>query len=250
MNPEGSWPAPPRFPPLEDAEVHVWQVYLDRPPPSVEKLAGVLSGDERDKAGRFHFERDRRRYTCGRGVLRTLLGNYLSSAPESIVFAYNRYGKPELDGPHRAQRLNFSVSHSHARALIAFTRGREVGIDIEYIRPDFEGELIATRYFSASEVAALRTLPAASRGQAFFNCWTRKEAFIKAVGHGLSLSLQSFDVSLLPGEPAALLNTRFSPREVTRWSLRDLQPGPGFAAAIAVAGPAWQIKCWQWPDSA
>jgi 4'-phosphopantetheinyl transferase len=133
-------------------------------------------------------------------------------------------------------------------ALYAVTRGREIGIDLECIRFDLEVEKIAERFFSRREAATLRTLPPEVQRQAFFLCWTRKEAYFKARGEGLSLPLDQFDVSLIPGEPAALLSTQRDPYEVSRWSLQELTPAPGYAAALAVEGHGWGLACWQWPD--
>jgi 4'-phosphopantetheinyl transferase len=123
-----------------------------------------------------------------------------------------------------------------------------VGIDLEYIRSDLAVEQIAERFFSRREIATLRALPIDLRTYAFFLCWTRKEAYIKARGEGLSLPLDQFDVSLIPGEPAALLNTQRDLYEVSRWSLQELTPAPGYAAALAVEGHGWHLACWQWPD--
>jgi 4'-phosphopantetheinyl transferase len=123
-----------------------------------------------------------------------------------------------------------------------------VGIDLEYIRSDLQVEQLAERFFSRREIATLRTLPPEVQRQAFFLCWTRKEAYLKARGEGLSLPLDQFDVSLIPGEPAALLSTQRDPYEVSRWSLQELTPAPGYAAALAVEGHGWGLACWQWPD--
>ncbi len=139
------------------------------------------------------------------------------------------------------------MSHSHGVALYAVTRDREVGIDLEFIRRDLEVEQIAERFFSRRETATLRALPTALREYAFFLCWTRKEAYIKARGEGLSLPLDQFDVSLIPGEPAALLSTQPDSDEALRWSLQELTLASGYVAALAVEGRGWSLSCWQWP---
>jgi 4'-phosphopantetheinyl transferase len=177
-------------------------------------------------------------------VLRAILGGYLNQGPECLSFCYNSQGKPALDG----DAIRFNVSHSHGVALYAVTRGREVGIDIEHIRFDLAVAEIAERFFSRREVVMLRALPAEVQRQAFFLCWTRKEAYIKARGEGLSLPLDQFDVSLAPGEPAAVLGTQRDPSEASRWSLQELTPAPGYVAALAVEGHGWRLTCWQWPD--
>jgi 4'-phosphopantetheinyl transferase len=143
--------------------------------------------------------------------------------------------------------LRFNVSHSHSLALYAITRAREVGVDVEHIRPEIAQEKIAERFFSPREVTVLRALPTPLQASAFFACWTRKEAFIKAKGDGLTLPLDQFDVSLAPGEPATLLRTAWDPQEAACWALQDLAPAPGYRAAVAVAGHAWRLTCWDGP---
>jgi 4'-phosphopantetheinyl transferase len=163
-----------------------------------------------------------------------------------VHLAYNAYGKPELAPDSNAPPLRFNLSHSHELALFGFAYGREIGIDIEYIRPTFAREQIAAQFFSPRENAALRLLAADQHALGFFNCWTRKEAYIKARGQGLSLPLDQFDVSLTPGEPAVLLQTRDIPQEAARWSLHALAPGPGYLAALAVEGREWSLSTWHW----
>ncbi|HEV2656716.1 MAG TPA: 4'-phosphopantetheinyl transferase superfamily protein, partial [Ktedonobacteraceae bacterium] len=143
----------------------------------------------------------------------------------------------------------FNVSHTHGMALFAFTRGREVGVDIEYMLPDRAELSIARRFFSPYEVAALQAVPAAQQTQAFFSCWTRKEAYVKTRGLGLSLDLNLFDVSLAPGAPATLLNIREPGQRLEDWSLWNLEPADGYAAALAVKGAPCQVVCWEWTAS-
>ena len=240
---------PPPFR-LGDRQVHVWRAALDVAPPRVARLGGSLSEEERARAARFHFERDRVRFTVARGVLRGLLGGYLGVAPSTLVFDYGAHGKPRLATAMPARDLRFNVSHSAGVALYAITRGREVGVDVEGHRPDFATAEIAERFFSLAERRALSALPVERRCDAFFACWTRKEAYIKARGLGLSLALDGFDVSLAPGEPAALLATRDDPSERDRWSLRALDLGPGFAGAVVAEGHDWRLSCWQWEATA
>jgi 4'-phosphopantetheinyl transferase len=216
---------------LRADEVHVWRADLDAAAAVVERLRPLLALDERDRADRFHFERDRSRYIVGRGTLRILLGRYLSIAPERVRFAYGPNQKPRLAGGGPW----FNLSHSGPIALLAFTTAGEIGIDIELAAADFSRERIAERFFSPAEVAVLRSLPQAAQPLAFLTCWTRKEAFIKARGDGLSLPLDSFDVSLAPGVPAALLRTAWSIAEPSRWDLRDLSDRDlGYVAAAAL----------------
>jgi 4'-phosphopantetheinyl transferase len=234
---------------LERFDVHVWRVVLDQPAIRLQSLWEQLAPEERDRAARFHFPKDRDRFVAARGLLRVILGAYLGVDPAGLRFTKNAYGKPALAEQRGPDDLRFNLSHSHELVLYAITRGREVGIDVEWMRPDLADEEIAARFFSPREVAALRALPEPQRLEAFFNCWTRKEAFIKARGEGLSLPLDEFDVSLAPGEPAALLGTCWDPHEAGRWSLRALSPGPGYAAALAVEGECDDPMVRPWPLS-
>jgi 4'-phosphopantetheinyl transferase len=243
---------------LDNDEVHVWRAMLGVPEPVLESFLTTLSPDERTKAERFCFPRDRDRSIAARAVLRLILSRYLDVKPAHLRFCYNPFGKPALTGEPGADALHFNMSHSGELALYAVTREHEIGVDVEHVREDFASEQIAKRFFSPSEVAMLHALPLNMRTRGFFNCWTRKEAYIKARGEGLSLPLDWFDVSLTPGEPAALLRVGDGKAEVedeiagdgkleaSRWSLRELSPGPSYAAAIAVQGYGWQLRCWQW----
>lgn len=238
-SPVPPWRLPPETLILGSDEVHIWRATLDQPISQIESFRHTLAADEQARAERFYFQRDRERFIVARGVLRALLGFYLLSAPECLSFCYSSQGKPALAGESGGDTVRFNLSHSHGVALYAVTRGREVGIDFERIRFDLEVEQIAERFFSRREIATLRTLPIDLRTYAFFLCWTRKEAYIKARGEGLSLPLDQFDVSLVPGEPAALLSTHPDPHEALRWSLQELSPTPGYVAALAVEGHGW-----------
>ncbi|HET8672337.1 MAG TPA: 4'-phosphopantetheinyl transferase superfamily protein [Thermoleophilaceae bacterium] len=211
-------------------EAHVYFAPLDRP---VFGAATTLSDDERARAARFHFDRDRRRFIAGRALLRSLLGNYLETPPHKVAFRYDPNGKPRLTGGE----LSFNVSHSHSAAVFAFTSERGIGVDIERHPAPDDGDAVARHFFAAAEVTMLDSLPAAARSAAFLRCWTRKEAYIKARGDGLSLPLDSFEVSLAPGAGPALLATRPDPVEAGRWSLVDLSRHcPGYVAALAFEG--------------
>jgi 4'-phosphopantetheinyl transferase len=244
-SPDQWLPAPSR-PRLERDEVHIWRAALNQEPAQVRIFSDSLAPDERQRASRFHFQHHREHFIVARGVLRFILSRYLDSTPELIRFSYNRYGKPALDTTAGDESLRFNVSHSGGLALYAVTRDHEIGLDIEAVRADFASLEIAERFFSASEVATLSALPAEQQTAAFFNCWTRKEAYIKALGEGLSHSLQSFAVSLIPGELAALLSSEEDPAEPARWSLVELHPGAGYAAALAFEGALSAVRLWQW----
>jgi 4'-phosphopantetheinyl transferase len=243
---ESMWDPSPLTASLHHDDVHTWQVSLDQPDAVVERLTGLLSEDEQGRAHRFHFARDRRRFVVGRGQLRTLLGHYAGIEPCRVQFRYTAHGKPALaqnPATPYSHTLRFNVSHSNELALVVITQGRDVGIDLEHIRKISDVEQLAGRFFSTREHSMLRALPADQRLHGFFNCWTRKEAYVKAVGDGLRLPLDRFDVSLAPGEPVRLLGVDNNPDEASRWSLRELTPAPGYVAALAVEGHHWRLSC-------
>jgi 4'-phosphopantetheinyl transferase len=230
-------------------ELHVWDAGLEPGTESVRRLRSLLAEDELERADRFRFERDRSRYTVGRGLLRILLGRYLGVDPKEIAFEYGEYGKPKLASASHPS-LSFNLSHSGALALFAFSASGELGVDVELERAEPDYARLADRYFSRSEAGALRALPARLRPAAFLACWTRKEAFIKARGDGLSLALDSFDVTLVPGQPAAVVRTAWSSQEPTQWSLQDLTDAElGYVAAVAIRQTGWRLVRRRIPDS-
>jgi 4'-phosphopantetheinyl transferase len=239
------WSPLPKVLSLGNDEVHVWRVTLDLETSQLNSLRQILSVDEQARGERFYFQKDHERFIAARGLLRTILGHYLGREPGQLQFGYGPHGKPYLAGEWSWSGFRFNISHSQGLALYAITQGREVGVDIEYIRPHSAHKQIAHRFFSPREVMTLNALPPHLQQEAFFNCWTRKEAYIKAKGKGLSFPLNQFSVSLTPGEPAALLHVQEDPQETSRWSLQTLDPGPGYVAALAVEGQDWQLKCWQ-----
>lgn len=234
----GPWPPPSPQP----GEVHVWAWSLEVAAPEVAALEATLADDELARAGRFKFERHRRRFSTARGRLRQLLGGYAGLSPSQVEFCYQERGKPYLGGE---AAVGFNVSHSHELALCAVAAKGEIGIDVEQRRQLDDREALARRFFSSTEVARLEALPADRREEAFFLAWTRKEAFIKALGEGLSHPLDAFDVSLAPGEPAQLLRIGHDPATASRWSLFDLTPEAGFAAALAAPWPHAVVRCWR-----
>jgi 4'-phosphopantetheinyl transferase len=246
QNAEAIWQLPNADLLLPRHEVHVWRAPLDQPQ-SLTDFFATLAPDEKQWAARFHFQKDREHFIAARGMLRAILSRYLNIKPDDLAFGYSAYGKPFLVNEQGGD-VRFNVSHSHSLALFAFAREHDLGIDVEQIRTEVAEEQIAERFFSACEVAALHALPANQQAEAFFNCWTRKEAYIKARGEGLSLPLDQFDVTLAPGEPAALLRTRIAANEASRWSMIELAPAAGYKAALVVEARDWQLRCWQWPD--
>ncbi len=245
--PQQPWLAAPERPLLADGEIHIWRACLRQDDAILRELSQCLSVDEQQRADRFYFQKDREHFVVARGALRDILGRYAGIAPERLRFSYDKYGKPTLSDETGGHLLCFNVSHSNELALFAVTRGREVGIDIEFVREDFTDFEIAEHFFSAREVSALRALAPGERAIPFFDCWTRKEAYIKAIGEGLSHPLHTFAVSLTPGEPAALLRTDGDPQEAGRWSLVELYPGEGYRAALAVRDVNPSLRFWCWP---
>lgn len=242
-----SWEPAPQRPRLDGEEVHVWRAALARTPEEVEALERLLSEDELRRAESFHFPRDRSSFVVARGTLREILSLYVGVPPGLLRFGYNAFGKPELIPAQGDTPVRFNLSHAGGLALYAVAAGREVGVDVEVVRGGVPCEELAASFFSKQEMAALLALPAGDRRRAFFECWARKEAYIKGRGEGLSLPLDSFDVSLAPREPAALLATRDDRPGAARWSLCELTAGPGYAAAVAVEGGGWRLRCWRWP---
>jgi 4'-phosphopantetheinyl transferase len=212
--------------------IEIYFLSLDIEAERLSYLAAILSSDERDRASRFRFDLHRNRFIACRGTLRERLAEKLNIAPSAGQFVYGPHGKPGLS----SHELQFNVSHSHDMAMIAISESTEVGCDIERIDPSFAGEQIPERFFSPSEVASLRALPLADQCEAFFRCWTRKEAYIKACGMGVSLGLDTFDVTLAPDQPAALL------RGADGWTLEAVNAPYGYAAAVVARGDDWSIK--------
>ncbi len=230
---------------LSNDHIHVWVASLDVSPELLERLRSTLSAEEFERASHFYFLRDRACFAAGRGILRHLLGSYLRVAPERLSFCYNDYGKPALSGQHAAA-LRFNLSHSDAIAVVAVTPERDLGIDVERYSESKGDEAVAEKYFSPREFACFRSVPEGLRTRVFLNCWTRKEAYIKARGMGLSIPLDSFDVSLAPGEPAALLRTA-EHDDSLKWQLQDLMLGENYVGALAASGWGWTFELRRWP---
>lgn len=192
-------------------------------------LGELLSDDERERARRFRFERDRGRFASRRALLRVVLGRACAVDPVRLQFAYGPQGKPRLVGAD----LEFSASHSDGLAAFAVARGAEVGIDVERIRDDVDVDGLARRFFAPAEAEAIAARAEGERTRAFFACWTAKEAFVKAIGLGLSYPLDAFAVSF--GERPSI-EVVGDPAESARWTLHTFDPGPGYAGAVVVSG--------------
>ena len=234
---------------LNPPDVHIWHASLEQSGEVVHALRAVLSEEELKRAERFHFDHHRRHFIAGRGILRHLLSLYTGIEPGQLQLEYTRNGKPFLPGMDGASGIRFNLSHSGGIAIYAFTRGREVGIDIEYQRPIDDMDRIAERNFSVREYTTLGTLPEQQRLDAFYLCWTRKEAFIKAIGEGISFPLQQFDVTLIPGEPAQLLSVDGSAEKAGRWSMHNLTIADGYAAALVIEGSDCALTQRKWEYS-
>jgi len=227
---------------LQSHQVDVWRAHLNLQDDLLKLLESTLSADESQRAARFHFPTDRNRFIAAHGCLRDVLRRYLHCESGQLTFRSNPYGKPAL----RDHKLEFNLSHSGDFALIAITREQKVGVDVEQIRSGISPHVIARQYFSKTEVAELEMLPLEEREAAFFTCWTRKEAYSKAQGLGLSLPLESFDVSLTPHEPALLRATRPDSSEAARWTLSSLDIDSCYQAAVAVEGQGLEFRLWDW----
>lgn len=223
---------PARFPAIGRGVVVVWNLWIGGTP-DAERARTVLAGDELARAASFVYDVHRNRYVAGRLALRELLGRYLDLPPSAVQFRYSKYGKPELPG----STLRFNVAHSEDLAVIGLTAQDRLGVDVERFRELQDIAGVARSVFSERELDVFQALPGALKIEGFFNCWTRKEAFVKAVGEGLSHPLDGFDVTLRPGEAVRLLEVEGSTARAAEWSLFDLRPIDGWVGAVAVENP-------------
>ena len=234
-------------PVLGPNEIHVWTVDLDLPASTDgSDPAEILTTAERAQAEQLAAEIDAIRFLRRRAALRTILGAYLAVRGRDIVFAVNAYGKPSVLAPKTAAALTFNASHAASLALIAVGRSLRIGVDVERLRPDIDDEGVAERFFGAKELAELAALEPADRIAGFFNAWTRKEAVVKALGKGLSVPLDSFEVSLRPGEPPAILRWSAAAGAAKGWRLHHLEPAPGYVGALAVDSATARCQCRKW----
>jgi 4'-phosphopantetheinyl transferase len=225
--------------------VAVVAVALDEPDAEARHVLTALHDEERRRADRFHFAVDRDRFLVGRAALRALLAQQIGRAPDAIAYETAPHGKPAL-ARNLANGLHFNMAHSRGLALIALTRAAEVGVDVEAMSEMPDLLAVATRFFAPAEVAIVRAMAGQERIEAFFTCWTRKEAYIKALGTGLSHPLDRFVVALHPQEPSRLLDTGDDAMPASRWTLTDLRPATGFVGALAIPHHAPVVRCWQW----
>jgi 4'-phosphopantetheinyl transferase len=242
MTEPGSTP-PLRLASPSDGEVHVWTASLDEAAADLDRIALRLTPVEHVARARYHRAVDRDMFALSRGVRRSLLGAYLAHAPETLDFLENAYGKPRLASGHD---VRFNVSHSGRIVLVAVTRARELGVDLEAHREDTDFRALATHVFSPSEQEALFALPEPRARRAFFTCWSRKEAVIKALGLGLSFPLDAFDVSVDPSAPPRLLASRDARLDVHRWSMHEVAVPPGYASALVVEAGGATVRSFTW----
>ena len=227
-------------------QVDIWKIHLGGEDWKIQDCERLLSPDELQRAASFYFEKHRRRFTCARAAMRQVLSTYTGVVPEKLTFSYGTQGKPALTSELESCGVEFNLSHSEELALLAVTRNQNIGIDIESVNPEFATKEIADRFFSAGEVRRLNALPACKQADEFFACWTRKEAYLKAVGGGLSIPLDSFEVAFGPGIPPALLLVRGDRNETTRWRIYDLEVTQGYRAALVAEGREHRLRYLQW----
>ncbi|WP_208821673.1 4'-phosphopantetheinyl transferase HetI [Tolypothrix sp. PCC 7910] len=232
-------PAPKNLILLPD-NVHVWRINLDQSAAELQYLTTTLSSDESARAQRFYFPEHRQRFIAGRGSLRTILSRYLGITPQEVQFDYEPRGKPFLASRFSHSGLSFNLSHSQNLALCAVSKNRQIGIDLEYIRPMSDLESLAQRFFLPREYDLVRSLPDEQKSSVFFRYWTCKEAYLKATGEGIA-QLERIEISLTPTEAAKLQTAK-------GWSLLELLPAENYAAAMVVAGFGWDVKCWQYGE--
>ncbi len=227
---------------LEGSDIHLWWSKFAAESAGDDKFWALLSGAEHERADRFRFAVHRKRFVICRGMLRKLLSAYKGIPPDSLQFSYNRYGKPELQTPVAAEPLHFNVSHSDQTIVIALTRAAPLGVDVEYMRRKTDYRNIAKRFFATAEWEDLCNVPQALRRRAFYNCWTRKEAYIKALGSGLSTSLNSFVVTLRPEHAPRVVLVDGDPRQAKDWSLYHFNPDPDTVGALAIKHPNCRLE--------
>lgn len=247
--PEPAQPSSPRAPRLRPDSVHIWTVRLDLPQNEVESLRDALVENERARADRFRTDALRARFITSRAAQRQILARYGAASPGAITFRYSTQGKPSLESPVSLAHLRFNVSHSADLALLAVAENREVGIDVEAVRVVRDATGLARRFFSPAECAALQMLTGDRLTRAFLACWTRKEAYVKAIGLGIATQLGNFDVTVDPDSPATIEATRPDAGDAARWTMHSVDAGPGYFATLVVEGGPASIAEFEWkPD--
>lgn len=238
------WPAVEAAPDLRAGEIHVWRVALEPSPATLAEQARCLDAEEQARATAFRFEQHRRKFIACRAAQRAILGSYLRCPPERIALAYSPLGKPRLAGE---AELEFNVTNSGTWALVSVARELPHGVDLEWLDRRCDHAALAERYFAREERAALAQLAPAERRAAFFRCWTRKEAVLKATGVGLTFPLDRFVVTCVPQEPPRIVSIEGCPTRAAGWTLASFEPAPGYQAALAWQTPLTQrLECLTW----
>ena len=240
------WFRKTQVPPLDPSEIHVWRISLSWPETVTSRLKNCLTAEESDRAASFHFIRHQRRFIIRRAILRQLLAAYQGGRAERVCLKPGPFGKPYIPGQDGPGGIRFNCSHSGDLGLIAISRGRELGSDLEQHRELPDAEDLAADCFSAAEVKELTGLPESRKTKGFFNCWTRKEAYVKATGLGLSYPMDRFSVSLAPGQPAALLDVAQDLDAVNKWTLVSLDVSQDYSAALVFSGRNASLQLLEW----
>jgi len=229
---------------ISSNEVHVWRFCQEETHSQIETLQGILSPDELARSEKFHFEKDRKKFILTRGTLRNLLGSYLGKDPQQVRFNYTSFGKPFLAIDSENDNIRFNLSHSGEVVLYAITRNQKIGIDIEQVRDHTDVMAIAKRFFSPGEIGELEKANKKNRTELFFRYWVRKEAFVKAMGKGVSFPMERLDVSSL-NEISPIIKVTEENNETACLNIQELLPGDGYVAAIATEANDPEISCWQ-----
>lgn len=232
---------------LPEGEVHIWRATFASTTTRIQYLLSTFSNDERQRAGRFRHEQDRRRFITGRGLLREILGRYLKVVPEQIQFQYGAQGKPYLQTSANIANtaIQFNLAHSHNLILYAFAKGMNIGIDLEYIDPTINLEQLTRHFFSEKEIQILQALAQKQKREMFFKFWTQKEAYLKAIGQGLAYPLKALDVSGISNTSPKFVNGVGGNQATNPWYIQTFIPAPDYIMALAVDQENWSLRCWQ-----
>lgn len=243
--PDPCWRPPPANRSECGDDIHIWRASLELPELLLGKLSSYLSRDEEERSSRYKFQVDKDRFVGARGILRAILSPYVDADPRSVEFEYGNHGKPAVK--RAGLELRFNVAHSHDLALYAIASKREIGVDVEHVRSVTDADEIVERYFTSAENAVYRALSKNQRPEAFFRIWTLKEAYLKALGSGLTQRpLNSFEISLPETRPPGTPQLERISRRNGSWSFYTLTPRRGYVAAVAVDGPIRSIRFWDW----
>ena len=241
-----NWSPPAGDISLGAAEVHVWMSRLSLPEAVLTKIGRWLSGDERERAARFRHDKHRNNFIVGRAMMRGVLGRYVDAEPDQMEFKYLAHGKPQLAGEHATSHIEFNLSHSGDVALCAVTLGETVGVDVERVRDLRDMQGLANRFFSAHEARELDQEPSDRQLESFFRCWTRKEAYVKAIGQGITCPLDSFAVTLTADAPPQLLHIDEDETVAANWSMVTIMPQPYYVGALATPRQITALRSWVW----